>query len=287
MNNSNVITFGKNYKLKGSLSKPRGMDVSELRVGVIILGMGIAEVRMARQLKRLGLLVMQVRLIGDSETFNNPAAQRAIYDATGIERIQEAMDYLDENFGIKQFFLMGTCGGANVSLNTTVQDPRVVGLIPINLHFNELLTQDVVIKQKLRSGKQWKKSIGRLFSGKLKTKWLRRYLMAKLKRSSQSEVVEQWDWHKDMVVPVNLDERLEALTERGVNILMIYAQSEDSLTYLKKTYDTALEKLAAGGRFTLKVIETDTHVFSTDEVSATILNDIVNDWFENRVKALA
>ena len=286
MKNRNVMSFGRDYKLTGALSTPKGAGDQQFKQAVVILGMGIAELQIARRLRRLGMLAFQVRLIEQHESFRDSALRRAIYDDTGVARIQESMDFLSKNYGVEEFFLMGTCGGANVSLNAALKDPRVVGLIPVNLHFSEILTQDVVIKQKLINVKKWKKLFKRVITGK-SSKWLRKYLLSKLKRATPAEMAAQWDWHKDMVVPLDLDNRLRELTQRGVSILMVYAHTEDSLAYLKKTYDKALEELTAGDRFALKVITRDTHIFSSDEESARILNDLVHDWFKNQVTVQA
>lgn len=283
MNASNVVTLGRNFTLKGAVSKPGDADPKPFDVGVIILGMGIAEVQIARRLKRLGFVVLQVRLIDDPDAFNNPARRRAIYDESGVARVREAMDYMSENHGLQKFFLMGTCAGANLSINTALQDSRVTGLVPINMHFSELLTHDTKMKQKLVSWEKWKL----FFTGKANYRWLKRYIVGKLKRATPNEMVAQWDWHKDMVVPINFGEELENLARRGVSILMVYSHQEDSLAYLTQKFDDSLAKLASGGRFTLKVIETETHVYSRDQAAANILNDFIDNWFKDVATAPA
>lgn len=280
---SSVITLGKKHRLLASISMPGGWSQSESGEAVVVLGMGMAEVRIARRLKALGQLVMQIRLIDDKDIFNDTQKQRAIYDQTGVERIQEAMDYLWEHHRIERFYLMGNCAGANMSINTAIQDSRVIGVIPVNMRINEILTQNVVFKQKLANPRRWQKFFKKLFSKHRNTKPLRQFLLAKLKRSSVDDMIEQWDWHKDLVVPIDLDRQLVALTQRGVKILMVFAYSEDSLVFLQQKYGDTLKKLAEAGCFQLKVIGRSTHVFSHDEISATMLNNVVSDWFEQSV----
>lgn len=270
-----VITFGKQFDLVGAVSKPRKSETDEFELGVIIIGMGIAEVQIARRLTRFGWVVLQTRLIADNDVFNDTERQRAIYDQTGVARVQEVMDYMTERFGTQRFILMGTCGGANVCVNTALQDSRVVGLVPINAHFSELLTHGATIGKKLLSWQKWREFI----AGKADYRRLKQFVMGKIRRYDEQAMASQYDWAKDMVLPLEFGDELEKLTRRGVNILMVYAHTEDSLTYLEKHFRPIINKLSDQGQFTLEVIERDTHVFSHDGLSADILNDIINRWF--------
>jgi hypothetical protein len=277
MSDNTVFTFGDKHTIIGTISRPRKTQNESFQEAVIIVGMGIGEAKIARGLNRLGFLAMQVRLIPDTEEFRNVARQRAVYDESGVERMQEAMNYLNQEIGIRQFHLMGTCATANLAVNTALIDSRVVGLVLVNMHFTEHLTYRVRLKKRLFSWSKWK----RLLNGKANYTWHKQNLANIAKGASRSEVASQWQWRKDIMLPVNIEEAVEALTRKAVRILVIYARSEPDLLYFKKTCGKVLRRLGSGDRLALKVIERDFHIFSKDDLAADSVNDIVKDWFKN------
>lgn len=277
MSDNSVFTFGDKHTIIGTISRPRKAEKQRFQEAVIIVGMGIGEAKIARGLNRLGFLAMQVRLIPDTAEFRNVAKQRAVYDASGVERMQEAMNYLNQESGISQFHLMGTCATANLAVNTALIDSRVVGLVLVNMHFTEQLTYRVRLKKKLFSWSKWK----RLLSGKANYTWHKQNLANIAKGASRNEVASQWQWRKDIMLPVNIEEAVEDLTHKAVRILVIYARSEPDLLYFKKTCAKVLKRLQSDGRLALEVIERDFHIFSKDNLSADSVNDIVKNWFKN------
>jgi hypothetical protein len=255
MSVGNLFTFGRKHTLLATILQPRQNTDQHFHEGVIVVGMGMPEVKVARGLSRLGFLVMQVRLIADFAEFDTPAKQRPIFDESGVERMQEAMNYLQDQFGVERFHLMGTCATANLAVNTALIDSRVVGLIPLNMHFTEHLTYKVSLKQKIFKWSSWK----RLLSGKANYRWHKHNLQNIARGASRSEVASQWTWHKDILLPVEIENALQALIEEGVHLLVIYSRSEPELYYFRQVCGKVLAKWESSGRFSLRdCLETHT-----------------------------
>jgi len=66
--------------------------------------------------------------VGDSET----SSLGGYFVDRSVSEIQQAMDYLEKNFGHTHFVLLGLCSGADDSLATAQADPRVCGVVLLN-----------------------------------------------------------------------------------------------------------------------------------------------------------
>jgi len=134
-----VISIGQVNPLVGVISQPEAAEVSNSSVAVILLNSGVIHrvgscrlsVTLARTIvERAGLLTLRFDFsgIGDSE------ARRSTLTASesAVEEVQEAMEYLAREKGIKQFILYGLCSGAYASYRTAIKDPRIIGIAQID-----------------------------------------------------------------------------------------------------------------------------------------------------------
>ncbi len=66
--------------------------------------------------------------VGDSE------ARRGTLTAAeaAVDEVQEAMDFLRDELGVRHFVLYGLCSGAYASFNTALRDERVIGIAQID-----------------------------------------------------------------------------------------------------------------------------------------------------------
>ena len=271
---SKTFSFGRDGSLMGAITEAKcGMP----QVGVILWGMGIAEIRAARALAKLGFVGMQFKKNGE-EGRPNP-----VLDNSGVSRCQEAMTTLTSKCGVEQFMLMGNCGLGSICFNTAVDDPRVIGLIMTNPHVSEVLTLSESYKHKLTNWVFWR----RVLSGRAdlarhlaNIRWLKAFIIGRLRGADDKALIAEFTYNKDLTLPDRLDERLKALSSRGVNILIIFSQHDPSLLYFEKTFGKSFGRLRSVPTLSMEVLPTSSHVISQDDEAAGMVADIVARWAE-------
>ena len=277
-----------------SVAEPDGGRAS---IGAIVIGMGMADVRVVKRLATLGLLAAQMRLIKDTAHHRDTQRRFATYDSTGVARCRLAMDALGARHGLTQFILMGNCALANISFNTALADSRVVGLILTNPYVSKRLTSSLLFK--LRWHLLRRRSWQRLLRGEMKLPaggLQRRIGTSVTSPGTPSPGLEMQapggdvnppdmpgtvalDLKQDVLLPHDFDRRLESLLqERRMPVLLAFSENEASLEYFRRHYRKTLRRLVATGRLRFEVIDTHVHDFSAHDDSALYLNDIVADW---------
>jgi len=131
-----VIEFGLRNQLVGIVSRPDVVDT--VHPAIVFINAGVlhragacrSSVTLSRSLTREGYPCLRFDLygIGDSG-FGGMAKEDAL--STKPE-ISEALNMLQEKYGIQSFVLHGLCSGARDAFATAVQDERVVGLSMID-----------------------------------------------------------------------------------------------------------------------------------------------------------
>jgi pimeloyl-ACP methyl ester carboxylesterase len=132
-----VVRFGSGAALVGILTEPQKADDRD-RPAVILLNSGILHrvgacrlhVRIARALAPLGVTVLRFDYsgIGDSEARRDSLS----FEESAVIETREAMDYLAQARGLRNFVLMGLCSGADMAFEVANVDPRVVGLVQLD-----------------------------------------------------------------------------------------------------------------------------------------------------------
>jgi hypothetical protein len=274
-----VKPFGPNDELLYALSDARG---GESRIGAILWGLGVAEVKTARRLATKGIVSLQVRINGPE--FYDDARRNEIYRKSGIDYCMLAMEKLAAERGVTSFILMGNCACANICFHTAVADSRVVGLI---------LTNPYVAKAQLVRAAFWhhlSKAAARkrLWTGGTAQV---RGLLGNLQRLigdhlglrtglSGKADASKTEIRQPIELPENLDRELRKLCDRGSKILVACSTSDDSLRYLRKRYGSELSELQAEGNLRFVAVVSSAHVFSTDDSAASLLNDAISNWVE-------
>ena len=269
---SKTFSFGPDGSLMGAITEPKcGMP----QVGVILWGMGVAEIRAARALAKLGFVGMQIK--------QNGKDWQPVLDDSGVSRCQEAMTTLRSKCGVEQFVLMGNCGLGSICFNTAVDDPRVIGLIMTNPHVSEVLTLSESYKHKLSNWVFWR----RVLSGRAdlarhlaNIRWLKAFIIGRLRGADDKALIAEFTYNKDFTLPDRLDERLKALSSRGVNILIIFSQHDPSLLYFEKTFGKSFGRLRSVSTLSMDVLPTSSHLISDDDEAASMVADIIARWAE-------
>jgi hypothetical protein len=258
----------------GSIAEPEG---SKVAVGVIVIGLGIADIQAVRRFAGLGFVAMQIRLIKDPAHHGDFHRRHATYDASGVARCAHAMDLLADAYGIEQFILMGNCALANICFNTALAERRVIGLILTNPHLNDTFTAGMSfkIRRHLFRGRSWL----RLLTRDMSVPWTAAFTPARLRSASGDSPPGRWNCSKDIALPRDFDRKLEGLLrERPVRALIVFSRNEASLDYFRRFYHKTIARLVAAGRLRFEIIPIDTHDFSARDDSALRLNELITDW---------
>jgi len=131
-----ACAFGENGTLTGVYTPPLSTDSSEpcalyLTAGLLHhVGPTRLHVEMARALSKQNVAGLRFDLsgVGDSET----SSMGGYFVDRSINEIQQAMDFLEKQYGHKRFVLIGLCSGADDALATAQVDKRVSGIVLLN-----------------------------------------------------------------------------------------------------------------------------------------------------------
>jgi hypothetical protein len=250
--------------LVACLAEPKGAKPS---LGVVVVGMGMADLVATRRFARHGWVAMQIRLIRETAVHTNMRQRYDIYDESGVSRLREAMDFLAGAYGVQRFILMGNCTLANICFNAGVQDARVVGLILTNPHVSNPLTERLSfrLRRHLFRWRSWR----RLLTGSMRLR----------PRAAAVDGGIEWTFKGDVVLPSDFDMRLAALlAARPVRTLIVISAAESGLSYFERHYRRTLDRLSVTHSLRYEVLQTDMHDFSATDTSAEKLNDVISDW---------
>jgi hypothetical protein len=262
----------------GSIAEP---ERSTGPVGVVVIGLGIADIQAVRRFAGLGFVAMQIRLIKDPGHHGDFHRRHATYDASGVARCTHAMDLLAEAYGIQQFILMGNCALANICFNTAIAERRVIGLILTNPHVSDTFTASVSFKIR-RHLFRWRSWL-RLLMRDMRIPWTAALTSARLRSAGGESQPARWNFKKDIALPPDFDRKLEGLLrERPVRALIVFSRNEVSLDYFQRFYHRTIERLVAAGTLRFEIIPIDTHDFSARDDSALRLNELITDWARAR-----
>jgi pimeloyl-ACP methyl ester carboxylesterase len=296
-----TILFGKYQSLVGIVSHPAHFDPS--RPAVVLLNGGLIHrvgpsrlyVHMARALAEHGALVLRFDMsgIGDSKV----RADNLPFEKSTIDDARQAMDYLQETFGIREFMLMGHCGGAINSIRTAVEDERVVGIVMMNPEGGDTDWDEYDRKRKesqyyktyygqtaLRDTSRWK----RLITGQADYRSIARNVF-KMIVLNQLDTIS-FKLRRTVAAPASDPVRdlmvgwLDTLAARRANVLFIYSEASTGLQRLQTTLGRDLEERVAHGQVRLEIMEHADHNYTLDHVRRRVLN-LVEQFAAARVPA--
>ncbi len=278
-----VVAFGPDDCLLGSINlPPRRTSDSSPRIGAILWGLGIAEMKTARRLAKRGIPSLQVRI--NNVEFSDKDLRNDTYDRRGIEFCRLAMDHLAAETGVGHFILMGNCACASFSFNAAMRDERVVGLILTNPHITKRQLLDVSLWHKLTR----KNMLKRVMRGDVNfaenlsvlAGLARRRLRRAADRSKTGRNAAPAETACDFELPDDFAGAVRRLATRGVKTFLACARTDDSMHYMRTQHGTEIDRLVAAGGISFACIESSVHVFSRDDDAATSLNEAISDWVD-------
>lgn len=277
-----VVTFGGAARLVGVLTAAQARP-GPGRPAVLLLNSGLIHrvapnrlyVRLARELARIGFDCLRFDFsgIGDSSVRGDALP----VEESGIAEAREAMDLLATTLGHQRFVLLGLCGGGYFSFRTACRDARVAGLALLNvrghLHGADTAGAGALEERALRAHYRRialapsyrRKNVLKILRGQFDL----RGALRSLGRRRNGET-------SPAAPPSGSARDLDALCERGVQILNVYSEGDWSLDYLEAALGPdAIQRLSRSGcRFEL--LHGTNHVFtpcwSQDEVVRLLLD---------------
>ena len=277
--NEEALLFGKTGSLVGIISDPSEPKHGKNHPAVILLNAGLVHrvgpnrlyVRLARALAANGFVAFRFDFsgIGDSQV----RYDKLPFDESAVDEVQDAMDLLTETRQINRFLLLGICSGAENALNTARRDPRVIGAAPINPGGDSQLLGTYTRSRRywktvLFDPKRWLNAV--MGRGNFRLMGINLNALFIRKRSISSAASD-----------VAAD--LQALTQRGVDLLHIFSSDDPGLAYFDIVLNSTAGKLNGSGKLKVERIPQTNHIFSTLRSQQLLLN-IVQDWAQGIVQ---
>lgn len=291
--NETVLALGSGRARVGILTEA----TVSAQTGVVLLNAGLIHrvgpsrvyVRIARRLASEGHTTLRFDFggVGDS----GPGDEHLAYEARVLAEARQALDTLEIENGIHEFIVGGHCSGAANAFHLAAADPRVVGVVLINLEggSNEWADYDREKKQsrfygayfrdRLRDPASWR----RLLSGRanpvniVRTFWgsqVRDRLRSLLFRRRQGPVASPAS-----VPPAMAQARAEMdrLIARGVKVLFVHSEGGTGLEFVRATLGAHLDRAIKTGAARLDILPQSDHIFTVRR-SQEQLTDAISVW---------
>ncbi len=215
--------FGSEGGLVGVLAEPSPAQARAGAPAILMADVGIQHrvgpyriwVELARRLASAGYPTLRFDLsgLGDSAPRRDARDERA----RATVDMREAMDFLTQRKGVKQFIVLGFCSGSDSAHDIAVGDPRVAGMVWI----------DGYAYRTPRFERHWR-STRFLEWARLRVFFNR--LRERLRPSAPARGAREEIYTREYPEPAQLSQQLETLLARGLHMLAIYSGGAD-LTY--------------------------------------------------------
>ena len=247
-----------------------------LNIGTIHrVGVNRLHVKIARKLAAAGFVGLRFDFsgVGDSPVHydNLPFEKSAIVQA------QEAMDFLSSERGINRFILIGICAGADLALTTACCDSRVVGVV--SLEGASIPTFRHYLKHHLFSYHGWRIAITR---GKHEFRLIRDVIQTvwhTIMRAPMNQLRSRLRQQRETAPKDRFIEELRLLTERGVDLLLVYAKASRGFNYFMERRNRVRASISSG-KLRVEVIEGSDHLFTLLSSQEHLLQ-VVHDWTQS------
>jgi len=291
--------FGQYQSLVGIITEPEvpnGSAILLLNAGLIHrVGPNRIYVKLARQLAKEGFLVLRFDLSGIGDSKVRP--DNLPFQKSNLDDIKQAMDYLQQTHGINQFLLAGHCGGAVNSFLASLEDKRVIGIGLINIEGGDPKWSTYDNKRKLSryyenyygktaltDASRWKKLLtGKAAYGSIARNifqniiWNRiSNVMFGVKNRFEQKMNSQKDVAPDSPQAIFIN-GLQALTNRDVNVLLIYAEGSTGMERTQFLVGKDLRAMKDAGKIRMELIRGADHTFTLVQTQKALFN-VIETW---------
>lgn len=276
-----AMRFGPSNGYVGVLTEPVDKARSQGKPLVIFsntagnyrIGPNRMYVEMGRKLAAAGIPSIRIDVsgIGDSlvwedEAHNHPYADQLVDD------VRATIKHLTTTKRATQFGVAGLCSGAFVGYHSAVADPAITSLVLINLQIfrweegmsldvNPLANRDATeyYKRRLFAKEAWMK----LLKGGVDPRYAFSALGGRIADMSKAAFAKVKS--KIPVDPSRGSEvarAFDAMTKRGVDVLVIFAAGDPGISNLDDKVGTSMKALLARPGFTIETIDGPDHSFT-------------------------
>jgi pimeloyl-ACP methyl ester carboxylesterase len=269
-----VLLIGEPEALVGIVTLPEAAERDTALPALLLLNSGMLHrvgpgrlyAKLARALAKKGFLVLRFDLsgIGDSSARrDDPRPPEARWPS----EVQEAMDSVEEKYGVSQFGLTGICLGAKVAYLTALEDPRVSGAALINpqdhLHDSANQALDSEIMDRAIARHNWRLAFSTSMSG---LKWRKvlsgRVNLRKVARRLGTQLKNVFARSAEEGETVEIESTFVKLRERGAKIRHVYSEGDLGLDYLHVMLAGRLKTYSAKKLLDLEIIQGSNHSFT-------------------------
>lgn len=273
---STVLIDTETSSLFGVLTQGGGTDSGILLVNsgsVHHIGPNRLWVRLARQWAQRGLLVLRLDLsgIGDSSP-RQGAEENVVYSAEAMKDIESALQYMQNQLGIKDCKLLGLCSGAYHGFKAAVAGQPLSAVIMINpltffwtlgtpldegIKDYEVVSQSAGYSKQIFTLEPWRK----LFNGQLDLGYILRFVVRRLWTSL---VPHLRMLARLLRIPManDLGRELSIASQNGVQQRFVFAVGEPGFELLKTQAEARLDELLEKKEVTIDFIPDADHTFT-------------------------
>lgn len=270
-----VLDVGGARELVAILSRPCGTP----RVGVVILNAGVLHrvgphrlhVNLGRRLAARGFptVRMDVGGVGDTPILEDAPS----FQAGAVTDAATAMTAMTRTTGVERFVLFGLCSGADNGLATALADPRVVGMVTLDL------PTYATRRSRLRKVAE---RIADAHDPTDVARWFAKQALRRLRPPTIDPHADPDDGQRREVMPREaLGGQLTQLVDRGVALLSIYSGVH------RERYNHADQVFewfpALRGRIEHAYFPRANHSFTERAAQAALL-DTITSWFERHYR---
>lgn len=274
-----VEIFGNKNNLLGIVSEPEEEHSPLRQTAVILLNANVVHrigpyrlhVDLARKLINDGFLVLRFDLsgVGDSKIKDS----RKNYNDRIVSDVQESMSFIEKQYGIKQFVLMGLCAGADSAYYTTITDKRITGLVMIDGYCYKT------------PGYYMAYYIPRMLTLAVWTRFIKKgfdVISVKFKAEPINNSPEMGDFYvgvRDFPSKKSMQDNLKSFIDRNINMFFIYTGGYEQFYNHKNQFWHMFPGLKSKDKIRVQYTKEAEHTFPVID-HRTKLIDSITEWLK-------
>ena len=282
-----VLLFGEHRTLVGVVTtcgETGAAAPADARIAAIFLNAGVIHrvgpsrlyVHLARALADFGW--MSVRFdhsgIGDSPVRRDG---RSFEESATLEA-GEAMNALQESYGVRRFVLIGLCSGAVTAFEAARVDERVAGIVMINPQgFADVAEWTEYVQNRGHARKYWTQSLfsaaswRKALTGRVDYRRLARVLW----RQATAGVAAE----KAAPVAARVAADLAAVLRRRVRTLLVCSEGDDGIEYMNVILEQDVRRMPPTRGLTVEILDGADHSLTICDSQRRII-EVVRRWVE-------
>jgi pimeloyl-ACP methyl ester carboxylesterase len=244
------------------------------------IGANRMNVAMARRWAALGFRVLRFDIAGLGDSPADPRlGENQVYSDGTAEDSRRAIDFLARSRDARRFVLMGLCSGAFFSFHAALADPRVVGIVLMNVqifHWKKGVPVDTLNQNSVKSTKYyWEAAFGM-------DVWLRLARReVNVRTIARGMLHEGWNFLRHRVEQAVWGESdvargFRALLRRGTDVLLILSANDAARNAVDAHLGTDARRFQQELGLRVEIIEDADHTFSPVVLQDTLLSLLTN-----------